>query len=252
MKPIVYTTLLPGKSGAALFEKGIVSSLLETALYREIEPSDIPEVVLFSAYEDVLKETAAAVRKAAPDLSISTQVCPFQFRENMTEKRGHEISCCKQYTEEWLIENRKDAVQVFVDSDVWLSWLPVSRAVRSMKEGECVSFPYCLRNTDHAPPEQFGAFALHVSDLDQKAVRRIYTTQFLPTGELARRGAPDCNLLFALQEKGIKLLRKEHLYSEHYSRGGDRGDGVYVYCYGYCGRRHLHTGVCGNLFEDVP
>ena len=143
--------------------------------------------------------------------------CPFNYTEQMSEIRAHEIGFCKRFLHQYILDMCYEHFLYWIDSDMYISFGDVDRWVKKLTHSSFfITFPYCVRNGLAAPPEQFGAYVINTARLTPDTLKTMYQTNF-KKNTICRIGAPDCEFKKALLKAGGKEFRAEDITSEHYS-----------------------------------
>lgn len=191
-------------------------------------------IIAGSAHKNSVQRMNASIKEKDEALWDNSSIlhCPFVLEDNMTERRGHEISFSKQYIFKELLNHNFDYLY-FVDSDVYINFNDAWKNIRKLqnKPNSFIQFPYTLRKSVSISPDQFGVYVLPRPLITPEHASVIYETDFTMLGKLRRKGAPDCKLLKKLLKNGYHRIKADDIKSIHYDK-----DMKYIYNRGKCSR----------------
>lgn len=232
---IIFSTLYPKNLKVQRAEKNTIA-LIEEWLKKYKDKCEL-HITAGSAHSKSVDRIRNIIKKTDEDLYNNSDIiyCPFKYTQNMTERRGHEISYSKQYLFNKVSEYTFDYL-CFIDSDIHIQFKYIWKYIKCLKDDEkgIVQLPYMLRRGDKEAPEQFGAFIIPARMVTKNNGRVIYQTSETDAGKLKRLGAPDGRLFKRLKKKGAHKIKAENIVSHHYDK-----DTVYIYDNGKCSRKRI-------------
>lgn len=253
---LLVATLLPGVAETDERHLYPMTHIFSTTRAVEEDTGTVSSILLASAHTGTLSAAKTYLEDMFSAWSrglgrlprVRYLHCPFEYdRQKMGPdgRRSHEIAFCKRHLVEDVRTNAKETYLYFFDSDLTVDPSTVSAGVSAAIPGRTfVNIPYCLRDQSAAPGEQFGCHIVSVTDIHERAVNAIYQTERHPNGQIGVVGADDCNFRVALLEQGLKEVRMEHAWTQHFSIGDPKvPDGINVYSDGKCGRLPLGS-IC--------
>lgn len=232
---IIFSTLYPKNLKTQRAEKNTIA-LIEEWLKKYKDKCEL-HIIAGSAHSKSVDRMCNVIKELDEDLYNNSDLvrCSFEYTQNMTERRGHEISYSKQYLFNKVSEYTFDYL-CFIDSDIHIQFKYIWKYIRYLKgtANNIVQLPYTLRRGNMEAPDQFGAFIIPSHMVTKNNGKVIYQTSKTDAGKLKRIGAPDCKLLRRLKKKGAHKIKAENIVSYHYDK-----ETVYIYDNGKCSRKRI-------------
>lgn len=173
-----------------------------------------------SAHEYGMIKADEKIQELFPGIDFTFKFIPFKKNKQMLERRGHEISFCKQTLMKQASKYPSNACLLFIDSDIYISFRDILKYREKMLRHKkaFIQFPYVMRDTMTTPPNQLGAFMIPVSCITRDHIKCLYAIKKDTFGNIYRKGAPDCRLIKQFKQDGLKKITANDITSYHYCR----------------------------------
>lgn len=153
--------------------------------------------------------------------SLNYFTLDFKYNEKMNERRGHEISFCKSYIFQCIIDivDEYDFL-FFTDSDIRIDSKEIFDFCKLLekKENTFINIPYALRDLKQVSLASFGCYIIPSAIIkSNKDLWKVIYNIEEKEGLLCRIGAPDCNIRNSLISKGYNELRALSACTRHYT-----------------------------------